>query len=442
MTKRTYVRITSFLAFGLAILIASVLINTKHSNSYKNQLEISYQQSLVELDECLETVGTDLTKSLYSNSSGEIYDLSRSLYTQCGVAKNAVSRLPISQMELSNIYKFLSQTSDYAQYIAGKIERNEEISDEEHKNLLTLLKYCQKFSTATSEMVGIVEKGGKIVDGDIYSNNTIKMASLNNNFSQSAKTFESFPTLLYDGPFSDQVLNKKSQLVSNGDVKSKDDCKKIVAKCLGVNEMKINFEADEQSKMPCYTYTCGRYTVSVTKQGGYIKSILYSGAINDSNITTENAINIAKEFLNKIGYKNMAESYYNISENVCTINFAYADKNVYQYSDLIKCGVSMSDGKIISLDAQTYLTNHIERPAFSPSKTADECKAFLSKYLSVNSVKNCIIPKESGIEVACYEFSCTSKDTGEDTLVYINCNTGREEDIMLLLNTENGTLVK
>lgn len=442
MTKRTYIRITSFIAFGLITLLASTLINVTASARYKNQLELNYQQSLVELNECLDVVGTDLTKSIYSNSSGEIYDLSRDLYSQCSTAKNAVSRLPVSQMELSNIYKFLSQASDYAQYIGSKIDKNEDITDEEHKVLMSLLDYCQKFNDATNEMVSIVEAGGKIVEGDVNGGNQIKMASLSNSFSTSAKAFESFPTLLYDGPFSDQVLNKKSKLVNNGDAKTREDCKTIVSKCLGVSQMKINFQADEGSRLPCYSYNCGRYTVSVTKQGGYIKSILYSGAIDQSSISTKNAINLANDFLDKIGYTNMKESYYSVANNICTINFAYSKNDVYYYSDLIKCGVSMSDGSIVSLDAQTYLTNHIEREGFKAKLSADECQKRVSKYLSVNSVKRCVIPKESGAEVMCYEFACTSKDTGEDALVYINSSTGNEEDIMLLINTENGTLVK
>ena len=62
--------------------------------------------------------------------------------------------------------------------------------------------------------------------------------------------------------------------------------------------------------------------------------------------------------------------------------------------------------------------------------------------MKINSVKQCVIPKKSGIEVDCYEYRCTGRDTGEDALIYINCDTGNEEDIMLLLNSENGTLVK
>lgn len=442
MTKRCFVRIVSFGTTLLVVLIVAVLVNVNSANNYKTQLELSYQQSLTELDECLNTINTDLTKTLYSNSSGEIYDLSRDLYTQCSTAKNAMCRLPVSQMELSNVYKFLSQASDYAQYIASKIEDGKAISKDEHKNLYLLLNYADQFSKVTSNMVKLVENGNQITTGNVKNTNKINTSSLSNSFSVSSTTFEDFPTLLYDGPFSDQVLNKKSQLITNSSVTDKDTALKIAADCLEVSTNKVSFSEDEQSNLPCYTFKCARYTISITKQGGYVKNILYSGNINENNITENNALNLAKEYLKSIGYNNMQPCYQITENNIITISFAYCENDVYYYSDLIKCGISLSDGNIVTLDASTYLTNHTKRDNFKAKIDADVCKNKVSPYLTVNSMKKCVIPKSSGVEKQCYEFACTSKETGEDTLIYINAQTGEEEEIKLLLYTDGGTLVK
>ena len=442
MSRRAYIRIASYIIVSLSILIATSIINTRDMMSYKNKLEVSYQQSLCELNECLENVNTDLTKSLYSNSSGEIYDLSRDLYASCSVAKNALSRLPVSQLELANTYRFLSQASDYAQYIGGKIESGEAVSEKERKNLLTLQKYSEQFYTESSDMVRIAQAGGKIINGDIKSTAELPKNALSNSFSSGAKSFESFPTLLYDGPFSDQVLNKESALLSSAKELSENECKGIAADCLGVSEQRVTFDTVDDSKLPCYNFKSSRYTVSVTRMGGYVKSILYSGNINSSNISEENAVNLASEFLKDIGYKNMQENYYSTQNNICTINFVYTKNGVTCYPDLIKCGVSMADGKIVSLDASTYITNHIKRKNFSAKLTEKEAAALVLPYLTINSSKKCIIPKESGKEVCCWEFNTTSSQTGEDALIYINSATGREEDIMLLLYTDNGTMVK
>ena len=442
MERRTYIRISSYIIFSLAVLIAFAMINTRNMIDYRDKLEVSYQQSLCELGDCLETVNTDLTKSLYSNSSGEIYDLSRDLYASCSVAKNALSRLPVKQMELSNAFKFLSQASDYAQYIGGKIENGEAVTPAEHKSLASLLDYSEKLSKETQDMIRISQTGAKITEGEIKNDLKGSKNVLSNSFSVNAKTFESFPTLLYDGPFSDRVLNKKSKYISSKKAFSRDKCKQIAADCLNTDKAFVSFQSDDKSRLPCYTFSSSRYNVSVTKQGGYIKSILYSGAIKESNISEENAVNIAKEYLSSIGYKNMAESYYSTKNNICTINFSYSKNGVFYYPDLIKCGVSLDDGKIVSLDAETYLVNHTKRRNFSPKISKNKAASLVSPYLTINSAKKCVIPKENGKEKQCWEFNCTSTQTGEDALVYINCDTGREEDILILLRTDSGTLTK
>ncbi|MBE6719568.1 MAG: hypothetical protein E7571_02790 [Ruminococcaceae bacterium] len=441
-TRRSYIRIVSYMITLFAVLTAFAIINTNNMRSYKTQLEASYQQSLSELSGCLEVVNTDLTKSLYSNSSKELYALSRDLFAQCQTAKNAVSRLPVSQMELGNVYKFLSQASDYAQYISSEIESGNEITPKQHKTLYTLLTYAEKFSKSADEMVQLSQAGAKITDGAVKTTSTVKTTALNNSFSEGAKTFESFPTLLYDGPFSDQVLNKKSKLTENSDMLTKDECRDIAAAALDVNSGRMNYSGDDKSLIPCYTFKCGRYTVSVTKQGGYVKSILYSGAVTSSAITEDNARNLAERYLRELGFNDMEESYYSTQNNVCTVNFAYVQDGMYCYGDLIKCGVALDSGKIVSIDTATYLTNHIPRSRFASKISAKEAQKHLSPYLTVNDVKKCVIPKENGKEVQCWEFLCTGKDTGEDALVYINSKTGAEEDIMLMLYTDGGTLVK
>lgn len=442
MTKRSYIRIVSYIGFMLAVIVISSVMSATNMKAYKTELEVSYQQSLAEFAECLDKVDTDITKSLVSNSKGEVYDLSRDLYAQCSTAKNAMSRLPVSQMELGNAYKFLSQCSDYAQYIGGKIDKNEIITEEEHQNLKNLLGYAQKFSEQAKDMVATVNAGAMITEGEVKSVNQINISPLSNSFSAGAEIFEDFPTLLYDGPFSDQVLNKASKLVKSGDVKTREECRKIFASAIGADVNNVSYETDDKSKIPCYTFKCGRYTGLVTKQGGYIKEILYSGKIQNSNITAENACNLAVNALEELGYSNMTVCYYNVENNICTVNCAYQKDNVCYYSDLIKVGISMNDGELVSVDSKTYLTNHTNRKPKIAKLSTNQARKKLSKYLEVKKSKMCVIPKESGKEIQCYEFTCKSKDTGEDTLVYINCDTGEEEDIMIVLKSASGTLVK
>jgi germination protein YpeB len=170
--------------------------------------------------------------------------------------------------------------------------------------------------------------------------------------------------------------------------------------------------------------------------------MLYGGKITQSTITDKNAINIAENYLDKLGFENMNETYYMTDNNICVINFAYTKNNVVYYSDLIKVGVSMNDGKVVSMEAKGYLTNHREREAFNAQNTQAELQKNISKYLTVLSVKSCVIPKDDATEVACYEYHCKSTETNEEVLIYVNVETGAEENILLLLYSDGGTLTK
>lgn len=442
MTKRGYVRIFSYAAAVVMVLAGYAIMNMNMANNYKVQLENSYQQSLNELSESLDSIETNLTKSVYSNSDQMLYEISRDLFAECDEAKNALSRLPVGQMNLSSTYKFISQAGDYATYIAQKVANNEDITDDEHKNLMTLLGYAQKLNESVSSMVSICNNGGRITASNVKNDDNIKVSALKNDMTTAEEAFKDYPTLLYDGPFADAVLNRNSTLLKNADTYTKEEARDIASYALGCSANEVNFETEEDGNIPCYVFSYGQKTIGITKPGGYIAYILYGGKINQTSITEKNAVNIAKKYLDKIGFEDMAETYYMSSHNICVINFAYSKNNTIYYSDLIKVGVSMSDGKIVSLESQGYITNHIERKSVSPKISAEDAQKGLSTFLKVMDTKLCVIPKDNGKEVLCHEIHCESTDTNEEVLIYINANTGEEENILLLLYSDGGTLTK
>lgn len=442
MTKRGYVRIFSYAAAVVMVLAGYAIMNMNMANNYKVQLENSYQQSLNELSESLDSIETNLTKSVYSNSDQMLYEISRDLFAECDEAKNALSRLPVGQMNLSSTYKFISQAGDYATYIAQKVANNEDITDDEHKNLMTLLGYAQKLNESVSSMVSICNNGGRITASNVKNDDNIKVSALKNDMTTAEEAFKDYPTLLYDGPFADAVLNRNSTLLKNADTYTKEEARDIASYALGCSANEVNFETEEDGNIPCYVFSYGQKTIGITKPGGYIAYILYGGKINQTSITEKNAVNIAKKYLDKIGFEDMAQTYYMSSHNICVINFAYSKNNTIYYSDLIKVGVSMSDGKIVSLESQGYLTNHIERKNTNPKISVEDAKKGLSTFLKVLDTKLCVIPKDNGTEVLCHEIHCESTDTNEEVLIYINAETGEEENILLLLYSDGGTLTK
>ena len=160
--------------------------------------------------------------------------------------------------------------------------------------------------------------------------------------------------------------------------------------------------------------------------------------VSSEIISQEEAGNKAKEFLDNKGFPNMKETYYLKQEGIVTINYAYMQDNVIMYPDLIKVKVALDNGEVLGIETTGYLNNHTERDISNVKITEEQAKENLNKNLEIVSSGMAVIPTEWETEILCYEFKGKVED--KEFLVYINAENGREEDILIITNTPNGTL--
>ncbi len=134
----------------------------------------------------------------------------------------------------------------------------------------------------------------------------------------------------------------------------------------------------------------------------------------------------------------MKETYFIKQGNVVTVNYAYNDNGVIVYPDLIKVKIALDNGEILGIETTGYLNSHKEREFTEPQITLEEAKAKINDKLEIMSENMAIIPTEWKTELVCYEFK--GKVEEKEFLVYINAETGKEEDILVILDTPGGTL--
>ena len=155
-------------------------------------------------------------------------------------------------------------------------------------------------------------------------------------------------------------------------------------------------------------------------------------------ISQEDANEIGKKFLNEKGFPNMKETYYLKQSGIVTINYAYEQDGVVMYPDLIKVKIALDNGEILGVETTGYLNCHEQRDISKVKITKEDAKKVLNKNLQIMSEGLAVIPTQWKTEVLCYEFKGKVDET--EFLVYINAETGKEEDILIIVNTPNGTL--
>ena len=192
---------------------------------------------------------------------------------------------------------------------------------------------------------------------------------------------------------------------------------------------------------PIYLFSGENLSVTGSRAGGYAVYMRKSREIGNYVLEHGQAVEKAKRYLERIGMSGFTETYFFTDEGVCVINFAYLDGKTVCYTDLVKVGVAMDTGEIMLYEASGYLTNHTDRAFETAAVSAEEAAETVSDRLKIRETSLALIPTKGGGEKRCYEFVCLTED-GREILVYINAVTKEEEDILILLKSDGGTLTK
>ena len=439
--KRALVRIISFAIAVVVSVVTLALVTADKLDTYKTRIGYGYSMNLSELDGSLYNISVALQKSLYASSPSQLSTIAVELCTESTVAKSALSQLPYSGDGLDKVNKFLSQVGDYTFYLSRKVIQGGEIEDDDRENLHKLSKTARSISSTVNAAKLELDNGGAWGDALNEGLNSATQGHLVENLDGLEELLADYPTLQYDGPFSDHLLQGEMKLLKGQKALSAEEALKKAEEILGRDVSEFTKESDTEGDVPCYNFTNGEMSFSVTKQGGFIIYMRKFREITEQKLDYEQAVEKAKKYLEAHSKQRFVATYYFADEGVCTVNFAYKEGATVCYPDLIKIGVSLDDGEIVFIEAGGYIANHHTRTISTPKYSVNEAKESLSKALKINKVNRCIIPTDGNLEKHCYEFYCTGID-GEELLVYVNTQNLEEEQILLLLKTDGGTLTK
>ena len=362
-----------------AALVVTAVLGFWQANKYRRQLEMTYLRSLEELSSYVADISSTLNKGVYAGSPAQMTSLSAKLWRDAGSAKASLSALPLEELDLTDTYRFLSQVGDYAMTLSRKVANSQELTEEELRNLDTLCTYAQNLNEQINAVQGRVSSGeipldrlaavsvqkGNGADGE-------QQQAGGGGFEELENSFDGYPRLIYDGPFSDNILDRQPRLTKGQPEISQENAQKKAAQAAGVNPSALTFEEMENSTMPSYCFGGDNINIGVTKNGGFVTYLINGRDIGDKTIDSKQAISIARKYLEGLGIESMRETYYEIANNICTINFAYQQDGVVCYTDLIKVGVAMDNGDIVSLDTRGYIVNHQSRQIPAPALTREE----------------------------------------------------------------------
>lgn len=426
--------------------LISVIVNNK--NETKTASQNTYNMAFYEVVDYVQNVETYLAKSLISSTPEHGAETLTNVWREANLAQAYLSQLPIESQELANTEKFLNQVSDYSYSLSRKNIYNESLSDEDLKNLKDLHKYSIELENTLNQLSDDINSG-RIKWDELTNKGTTAFAqqvstSSMDGFSNLEENFHQYSGLIYDGAFSEHLTNGEKKGLTGDDI-DEDIAKQKAIDFIGKDNVQ-NIESlgfSENATIPEYNFSVktnseNSISISISKKGGHIVYMNSNRDVNSEIISQEEANVKGKEFLNNHGFVNMKETYYLKQDGIVTINYAYVQNDVVVYSDLIKVKVALDNGEVLGIETTGYLNNHTQRDTSNVKISKESAKKTLNKDLQIASDGLAIIPTEFKTEILCYEFK--GKVDDKEFLVYINAENGREEDILIITNTPNGTL--
>ena len=430
----------------LIIVIGVLGYNLKvQKEKYSQTKENEYNMALYEAMDYVQNVKTYLAKTMISKSSEQGAQMLTHVWREANLAQSYLGMLPVENQELENTEKFLNQVSEYSYSLSRKNINGENLNDEELGKIKELYDYSFDLSNMLNEISSELNDGTLNWKNLSENNDNMEIAEVST-FDVVNENFHEYAGLIYDGAFSEHITSSEKKGLT-GEIIDENTAIEKVKQFIGNDKIKniSNNGLVENGNIAVYRFEIDtnedkKIGISISQKGGHIVFLNYNREVNEEKLTEQEAIEKGKEYLKQKNFENMQETYYLKESGFITVNYAYKQDDVIMYADLIKVKIALDNGEIIGLDSTGYLNCHYDREIPKNIISIEKAGENLSDKIEVKSKGMAMIPTEWNTEVFCYEFKGKIEDI--DFIAYVNAETGKDEDILIITNTPNGTLTE
>ena len=438
MNKTSKVLTAISIVFGslFVIFLCLFLSYLATSNTYRKQLENSYMKSFYEMVDNINSLEVNLSKIVATNNIDSQRELLSEIYESCMIGVTNINNLPISNEKLTEINSLLNTAGGFSYSLLLSNYNGNLIVEKDFQQIESIYDNVLELKYDINNYIQQLKYDYSIIDEINFDDSSGSQFSAGIIGSESAD--KKVPSLIYDGPFSNSVINKEIKGLS-GVMVSQDTAYQYLQSIYTNKE--IEYIGDTVGKFETYNFkvkTNNELFVSVTKNGCMMLTINSYGVGSGRAVSIEEGVGLAEGFADRLGFENMYSVWYQQTGNILYVNLAPIIDKVIYYPDLIKVKVDLCDAVIIGWEATNYATNHVDRN-FSSSIGLLDAIANISPLLTVVERNLCIIPDKFVGEVSAYEFICEWE--GYTYYIYIDANSGAEVNILRVVDTSNGNLL-
>lgn len=439
----TFLGVVAALAIALSVFYFFQMRDMRlkrvaNDDVYKQQLENHYQMSLFRLCDSTKNADANLSKLAVSNSPAVQQELLLKIQSEADTALSDISALPLDSELSGKASRFFNQLSDYCSVTAKEISSGKTMTNEHRQSFRNLknvsgglLAKLESISTENTDKLLINALEG---DGDNY---------LNDGLGEMQDNAFDYPQLIYDGPFSESVVNKELVISKK---KTTENLTEYLREIFSDYEIEsISYVGAVKSKADAELFEMtakdGRgFTVELTQDGRVLSLDSYNPNVPEKaeKLSCDDCSAKAEAMAARLGYDVKANWVSKpLDDNTIYVNLVANQGSFVLYPDHVKMVVDIYTGRVVGIEAFAYLVNHTERQ-LPPEDGLGAAVDKLGDSFDVTDTNFAVIPVGNG-EKACYEFRGVCN--GEEFFVYIDMETKEEVEILKILKDKEGYTV-
>lgn len=444
------------LALGALVLAGTAMWGYGQMNSRRaaeTALNNKYNLAFYNLVNNIQNLEVNLSKALVGQEPRQDARLFMQIWQESKAAQASLGQIPVPPSYVARTLKFLNQVGAYSQSLSDQNSGGRPKTGEQWQTLQKLYGQARDLNAEMNRVRNELSSGRLALSEVKKESRSVLRKQgpplANTNFQVMDRNMQQFPTLIYDGPFSDHLVRRQPLGLTGPPVtpdQARNKALAFIPQRPGVTYI-ANVARKDNGRIPVYRVEATtkpasggeKITLGVSHQGGQVIWMINSRSIGAATIDVRRAGDVAARFLADRGFTDMESSYYETRGNLAIYNYAATQGGVILYPDLIKVSVAMDNGQVMGIDASNYWMSHRARNLPAPALSPQQARAKVSPRLqNVTPGRLALIPKTADREILAYEFQGNLDN--DIFLVYINATTGEEENVIRVIRTNNGVL--
>ncbi len=422
--RRSAAGVLAGVLLGASLLGNAVLLT--RARALETAMQMQRQREMTDIADAMSDIEINLQKLLIATGARQSAALLSETALLAKHVETGLARLPLDIDAAAGAMKFAGQMGQYALTLAGQVSGGGMITGEDERQIGGMLEACQALS-------GYLTQNGE----QMYSASA-DVASL---IPGGEDTAIAYPSLIYDGPFSDGLSGGAPKGLT-GERITREQARLVAARAAGTTADRVTDAADSGGAFESFGFAAqtaqGSVNVQITGQGGHVLWMMPERAEFRAEKDEATCLQAARVWLADVGFGEMEPCFVQAYDGMVVANFAAVQDGVLIYPDQVKVQVSMESGTVVGAECTQYLRNHAPRSGLMPDVSMEEAEQMVSGKLDIRSIRLSLIPTDGGGERLCW--GVEGEHQGAAYFVFIDAKTGETADILRVVHTQQGEM--